>query len=223
MDRRRPETDEVVVEVVGVARRTGPGVGISGIVVERGAGACFADGDEVFGAIPAADGRLVVCPCGALASKPAGLAHAEAAVLAAVGPAALAAVQRAGARAGDRVMITGAGDDAGAIAVQIAKARLSHVTAVCRERDVPSVWDLGADEVLARGREAGDRARFVAVIDTDRSVTPELAARLLAPGGRLVALQDATPDEIGPRELVVLVERDRVFPVLGERSDIVGT
>jgi NADPH:quinone reductase-like Zn-dependent oxidoreductase len=211
---RRPAADEVLVEVVAV-RAAGSAAGCSGIVVRRGPASGLALGDEVFGTIPAADvaSRFVVCRRGVVAPKPAALAHREAAVLAAVGPPALAALRRAGARPGDRVLITGAGDDTGAIAVQIARVRGHHVTAICRDRDVPLVWELGADDVLAREREVGDRARFVAVIDTDGSVTAELAARLLAPGGRMISARGEAPVVIAASELVALVERDRIFPV----------
>ena len=211
---RRPATDEVLVEVVAV-RAVGSGAGFSGIVVERGPASGLALGDEVFGTISAEHGvpPFIVCRPGTVAPKPAMLAHREAAVLAAVGPAALSAIRRSGARPGDRVMITGACDETGAVAVQIARARGHHVTAICRDRDVPRAWELGADAVVAREREVGDRARFVAVIDTDGSVTPELAAQLLEADGRLISIRDGIPDEIAAGELAALVERDRVFPV----------
>jgi NADPH:quinone reductase-like Zn-dependent oxidoreductase len=194
-------TIEIVAEVRGAGR-----VGFSGVVVERG--------DEVFGALEAVTGRIVVVPSDRLAPKPPSLSHPEAAALAAFAPAVLSALQRSAARPGDRVLITGASDDAGAIAVQIARLRGIRVTAVCRDRDVPLVWDLGADEVLADDRDPRDSGPFSAVIDTDHSVTPELADRLLRRDGTLIAIDDAAPTDGAPDELVELVERDRVFPVI---------
>jgi NADPH:quinone reductase-like Zn-dependent oxidoreductase len=142
-----------------------------------------------------------------------GLTHAEAAVLAGAGRLALRAARLCNAGPRDRVMITGASSDAGALAVQIVKARGGHVTAVCCARDVPLVWDLGADQVLEGAAEGS--TRFAAVIDADRSVTPELAAALLDPGGRLVAIDalDGGPDEDDLDELAELVERHGVFPL----------
>ncbi len=209
----------------------GPGDGFSGVIVDGGSGQGAAVGDEVVGTVPAgqAPSASIVCHRRTLAPKPAALAHAEAAILASVGPAALRATRLSGARPRDRVLVTGAGSDAGAIAVQLAKLRGSHVTAVCPARDVPLLWDLGADEVIASERGAGDSGPFRAVIDTDQSVTPEAAALLLEPDGRLVAIRDgtvliaaaralqaATPhaaDDGDLLELVDLVERDGVFPV----------
>jgi NADPH:quinone reductase-like Zn-dependent oxidoreductase len=227
--RRRPATDEVVVEVRG----TGSDDGFSGIVVEGGAGPGPTVGDEVFGVVPTRVGpaELVLCRRRALARKPAALAYAEAAALAEAGWIALRAVRLSEVGVGDRVMITGADGGGGAIAVQIAKIRGSHVTAVCGDRDVPLVWDLGADEVRARERGPCDRGRFEAVIDTDRSVTPEIAEQLLEPEGRLIAIrrgdihvwsargvpvavqQASPPGEIDLSELVELVEREGVFPI----------
>lgn len=228
MTPRRPDRDEVVVAIRG----TGPGAGFSGIVVDGGEGYGPAVGDEVFGTLPAghAGDPLVVCDRRTLVRKPAALAHAEAAVLAGAGPVALRATRLSGARLHDRVLITGANSDAGAIAVQIAKARGSHVTALCCARDVPLLWDLGADAVIARERGAGESAPFAAVIDTDQSVTPELAAQLLDADGRLIALRDGaihvatgsgapvavlesgSADQVELDELVELCERDGVFP-----------
>jgi NADPH:quinone reductase-like Zn-dependent oxidoreductase len=211
--------DEVLVEILAV----GPGAGISGIVVARGAACDAAIGDEIFGRIRGGQpDTFVVCRRESLARKPAALSHVEAALLAAVGPAALSAVRLSGARAGDRVMITDASDEAGAIVVQIAKARGSHVTAVCPDRDVPLVWDLGADEVVSPDR-AGESGRFAAVIDTHRSVTPAIADQLLEPEGRLIVLQEGDVGEVALDELVALVERDRIFPVLHRGTGVRGT
>ncbi len=229
MKRPRPATDEVVVEVRG----KGPGDGFAGIVVEGGAGPGPAVGDDVFGVVSAGvgSGELVVCRRSALTRKPAALAYAEAAALAEAGFVALRTMRLADTGAGDRVMITGADAGAGAIAVQLAKIRGSHVTALCADRDVPLVWDLGADDVHARERGLGGRGCFAAVIDTDGSVTPEIARHLLEPGGRLIAIQSGAirvssargapvaveaarpPGELDLRELVELVERDGVFPI----------
>lgn len=153
---------------------------------------------------------------GPFARKPAALAHEEAAVLARMGTIALRALRLAVVPAGARVLVTDAGRDVGAIAVQIAKARGHHVTGVCSERAVPLVWDLGADEVYACDR-VPRAARFTAIIDTDHTITAALAAQLLTPGGRLIMTCDATraspPTDPELQELADLVERHGVFPL----------
>jgi NADPH:quinone reductase-like Zn-dependent oxidoreductase len=230
---RRLAIDEVVVEI----RRLGPGAGFAGIVVERGGVPGLDVGEAVFGTASAGAPRAarLVCREGALARKPVALADAEAAALAEAGPIALRALRAGGTTAADRVLVTGAGGEVGALAVQIARVRGHHVTAVCRERDVPLAWDLGADEVHAEERGASASwtggGRFRAVIDTDESLTPEVAQRLLVADGRLIAIREgalhvstargeplvveehAAPGLVDLGELVDLVERAGVFPV----------
>jgi NADPH:quinone reductase-like Zn-dependent oxidoreductase len=189
---------------------------LSGIIVESGAGPGPEVGDEVVGTVPPGhlEGSRIVCRRLALARKPAALAHAEAAVLAGAGAVALRALRLAGTRPGDRILITGAGTDAGALALQIARVRGAHVTALCQDRDVPRIWDLGADDVRASDRAPGDSQPFAAIIDTDGSISAAEAARLLAPDGRRVALVDgaiADPGELA--ELIDLADRHGVFPL----------
>jgi len=58
-------------------------------------------------------------------------------------------IQRAGLGA-ERVLITGASGGVGAAAVQLAKRRGAHVTAVTRPEKMNALRELGADSALAR-------------------------------------------------------------------------
>ncbi len=58
---------------------------------------------------------------------------------------------RAGLKAGERVLITGASGGVGSAAVQLAKRRGAHVLAVCGAAKREEVEQMGADRVIERG------------------------------------------------------------------------
>jgi NADPH:quinone reductase-like Zn-dependent oxidoreductase len=59
-------------------------------------------------------------------------------------------LHRAGVRAGEHVLVTGASGGVGSAAVQLAKRRGAEVTAVCSASKVEAVGRLGPDRVVAR-------------------------------------------------------------------------
>ena len=174
----------------------GVGWDISGVIEEAGAGAWFAVGDEVYG-MPyfprAATGyaEYVVAPGRQVARKPATLDHVHAAALPL---AALTAwqglVDAAGVKPGDRVLIHRAAGGVGHLAVQIAKARGAHVTALASSPRHEFVRSLGADEVIDyRTTDVAGTVRDVDVVfDSTAQGTRALAA--LRPGGVLVSLRE---------------------------------
>ena len=62
-------------------------------------------------------------------------------------------LHRAGVSADERVLITGASGGVGSAAVQLAKRRGAHVTAIAHPDKKSTLLDIGADVVLARGVE----------------------------------------------------------------------
>lgn len=60
-------------------------------------------------------------------------------------------LERAGLKAGERVLITGASGGVGSAAIQLAKRRGAEVVAICSEHKSPVVKELGADQVIVRG------------------------------------------------------------------------
>ncbi|WP_269580637.1 alcohol dehydrogenase family protein [Roseibium sp. Sym1] len=72
-------------------------------------------------------------------------------------------IQRAGVGA-ERVLITGASGGVGSAAIQLAKRRGAHVTAVTSASKAPELKALGADETLVRD-EAYPERRFDVVLD----------------------------------------------------------
>ncbi|MDT0347853.1 zinc-binding dehydrogenase, partial [Streptomyces litchfieldiae] len=130
----------------------------------------FSPGGEVFGMLrfPGFDGaayaEYVVAPASDLAPKPAGIDHVHAAgapmagltawqYLVEVGHDHPSPFQAARHRpvalgTGTRVLVNGAAGGVGHFAVQLAKWKGAHVTAVATGGHEPFLRDLGADEVI---------------------------------------------------------------------------
>ncbi|GAA3090174.1 NADP-dependent oxidoreductase [Streptomyces rectiviolaceus] len=224
-ERPKPLVGEVLVKVhasavnpADVAVRSGAfpllgeppfGVGwdISGVVEEAGPGAVFAVGDEVYG-MPlfprAATGyaEYVTAPSRQLARKPASLDHVHAA---AVPLAALTAwqglVRAADIKEGDRVLIQRAAGGVGHFAVQIAKARGAHVTAIAGAARHDFLRGLGADEIIDyRTTDFTEVAKDVDVF-LDSTAQGDRSLGVVRPGGVLISIL-----EHGDRELATRVE-----------------
>lgn len=167
---------------------------VSGVVEAAGPGARFAPGDEVYGmpGFPYTEvgyAEYVTSPSRQVARKPVALDHAQSAALPLAGLTAWQGlVQAADVQPGRRVLVTRAAGGVGHLAVQVAKARGAHVTALAGASKLDFVRSLGADEVVDR-RNAEDTAAlgdFDVVFDS--SADGEHSIRLLRPGGTLVSL-----------------------------------
>jgi NADPH:quinone reductase-like Zn-dependent oxidoreductase len=142
---RRPRSRVRGSDLAGVVEAVG--MGVTGLRV----------GDEVFGDIGTRSGAFAeyaTAPADVLAPKPEGLTFEEAAAVPMSGLTALRALRDvAGVRAGQRVLVTGAGGGIGTFAVQIAKAMGAEVTAVCSAGKLDIVRVLGADHVIDYTRD----------------------------------------------------------------------
>ncbi|MFC9222531.1 zinc-binding dehydrogenase [Streptomyces hygroscopicus] len=175
---------------------------VSGVVVETGPGADdFQPGDEVWYLAPVFAGRgtyaeFHVVDQALVARKPARLSHVEAAGLALVGVTVWEAlVERAGVRAGERVLVHGGAGGVGSVAVQIARALGAEVITTARARDHEFVTGLGAD--LAIDFSTGDYVPQVramggvdVVLDTVGGDTLTRSPEALADRGRVVSIVD---------------------------------
>ena len=167
------------------------GLALAGVVETTGKGASrFRPGDEVFGTCRSGSfAEYAIARQDRLAAKPPDLTFEQAAALPVSAITALQAVRdRARVRAGQRVLVTGAGGGIGTFAVQLAKARGAHVTAVCGPAKADLVRSIGADEVIDYTRKEIDAggARYDVIIDTAGNRPLALLRHALAPRGTLV-------------------------------------
>jgi NADPH:quinone reductase-like Zn-dependent oxidoreductase len=169
------------------------GQDVAGVVVAIGEGVTrFALGDRVFGETPMnADGAFAdscVAEEGALARLPDEVGFDEGAALPLAGTTAIQGLRAASVKAGDRVLIAGAGGGVGLFAVQIARALGATVTASCGPKSLELVRSLGAHEVIDYQRTSLESVTqtFDAVVAINGYQRLSTFRRLLSPGGRYV-------------------------------------
>jgi NADPH:quinone reductase-like Zn-dependent oxidoreductase len=131
------------------------GYDVAGTVETVGAEVtAFRPGDEIFGTCRGSFAEYATTRPDRLASKPKNLSFEQAAATPISGYAALQAVRDHGkVRAGQRVLIIGAGGGVGTFAVQIAKAYGAEVTGVCSTAKTELVRSIGADHVIDYTRD----------------------------------------------------------------------
>lgn len=131
-----------------------PGIDVAGTVDALGEGVDgIAVGDEVIGFLPmdgtGASAQYVLAPAEVLTPAPKSVPLPDAAALPLVGLTAWQALFDHGKlRAGQRVLINGAGGAVGGYAVQLAKGAEAHVIATASPRSSEAVTSAGADEVI---------------------------------------------------------------------------
>ncbi|MGD2102864.1 MAG: NAD(P)-dependent alcohol dehydrogenase [Acidimicrobiia bacterium] len=176
---RRPRTARVGLDVAGTVEKVGPDV------------TRFREGDEVWADLfDQGHGSLaeyVCAPERAFRRKPATVSFEEAAT---VPHSALLAWQGLtsgrGIRAGDHVLVNGAGGCVGPFAIQIARSLGAEVTAVddAGKRDLMTA--AGADHVIDYAREdvTRQRSRYDLILDIAATRSFLRFRRSLRPGGR---------------------------------------
>jgi NADPH:quinone reductase-like Zn-dependent oxidoreductase len=158
----------------------------------------FAVGDAVFGTSEGTLAEYLAVPADKAALKPERITFEQAA---GAGVAALTALQmvrdKAGVRAGQRILIVGAGGGIGTFAVQIAKSLGAHVTGVQSTGAIDLVRSLGADAVIDYTREdfAAGEARYDAVLDNVSTRPLSDMLRVLKRDGVLVPNGGGSPDK----------------------------
>jgi NADPH:quinone reductase-like Zn-dependent oxidoreductase len=131
-----------------------PGLDVAGTVDALGEGVeGLSVGDEVVGFLPmtkpGAAAEYVLAPAAVLTPAPKGIPLADAAALPVVGLTAYQALFDHGQlKAGQRVLVNGAGGPVGGYAVQLAKGAGAHVIATASPRSAEAVRAAGADEVV---------------------------------------------------------------------------
>lgn len=129
------------------------GADIAGVVVETGPQTRdFQVGDQVFGDIAETFGGLaeyVAVPEKLLARKPARMTFEQAAALPQAGLLAIQGLRYQGeVKAGQHILLNGAGGGVGTLALQYLKSIQAQVTCVDRKEKLEYLLKLGADEVI---------------------------------------------------------------------------
>lgn len=174
-------------EVVGTIETCGAGV------------SQFQEGDAVFGMVPSgAFSQYAVINADHLVLKPKNLSVVEAAAIPLAGTTAWQALfDEAKLSAGQRLLITNSSGGVGSLAIQFAKARGAHVTAVASGRNEKFVRDLGADHFIDYTRQAFEdiATDMDVVLDTMGGEVYHRALRTLKKGGKMITVVAFPQDE----------------------------
>jgi NADPH:quinone reductase-like Zn-dependent oxidoreductase len=197
---------------------------LAGVVTAIGSGVTrFRPGDEVYGTtLRGSYAEYTTTAEQRLARKPANLTFTQAAAVPVSGMTALQAVRDSGGvRAGQRVLVIGAGGGIGSFAVQLAKAAGAHVTGVCSTSKAELVRTIGADDVIdyTRADFADGSRTFDVVIDTAGRRPLSRLRRALTSDGVLVLVGG----EGGDRWLGGF-QRQMLAPVrsIGRKQKLIG-
>ena len=163
------------------------GSDIAGVVDVVGAGVTrFRPGDEVYGdnlRLKGGFAEYAVAAESALAHKPPQLTFAQASTIPQAG--AIAVQGTAAAGPGSRMLINGAGGGSGSFAIQVAKLRGAHVTAVDNAGKLDHMLRCGADEVIDyRSQDFTRCGPFDLILDLVAHRSEFAYRRALAAAGR---------------------------------------
>ncbi len=166
-----------------------PGCEAAGVIeaLDRGVSG-FAAGDEVVAStgLGGALAERVAVSALQVVKKPTGLSFEEAAAIPAAGQTALQGLRDvAGLRAGQRLLVNGAGGGVGTFAVQVARLLGAHVTAVASAAKHEMLSGLGADAVLDYRKVdfTGAREEWDVVFDVVPNRTFGACSRVLSREG----------------------------------------
>ncbi len=174
-------------ELVGTIETLGPGVD------------GFEPGDAIFGMVhTGAFAEYAVAKAADMVRTPSNLDFTQAAALPLAGSTAWQALfDEAGLAAGQRLLITASSGGVGSLAIQFAKARGAHVTAVASARNEEFVRGLGADEFIDYTSQPFEQAArdMDVVFDTVGGEAFQRAFQTLKKGGFMVTVVAFPEDE----------------------------
>ncbi|MGW6457563.1 NAD(P)-dependent alcohol dehydrogenase [Streptomyces sp. NPDC055078] len=169
------------------------GIDFAGEVAEVGASVTgVREGDRVWGLLGRRTGSMaeyVAVRPRLIAPAPHNLTPVQAVSLLAGGTTSVTALRdKAAIEPGERLLVRGGSGGVGSVAVQIGKLLGAHVVALAGAGNLGFVRDLGADEALDyRTNPVSELGRYDVVLDTVGTQQSRFR-RLLAPGGRMVAI-----------------------------------
>jgi NADPH:quinone reductase-like Zn-dependent oxidoreductase len=173
---RRPRVATRGTDLAGVVEAVGKGV------------TAWQPGDAVFGQGIGTFGDYAVASADQLAALPAGTSFQEAANLPLAATTALLCLDKVRLEPGGSVLVNGASGGVGTLAVQAAKTRGLHVTAVVSTRNIALVRSLGADAIIDYTSTDFTRTghTYDAVVDLVGNRRLHDLHRSVRPGGSLV-------------------------------------
>jgi NADPH:quinone reductase-like Zn-dependent oxidoreductase len=199
--------DPLIARLMGVGltrpKARVAGIDAAGVVETVGANVRqLRSGDEVLGFCRGAFAEYACAAADLVVPKPAGLSFEQAAAVPIAATTALRGIRDVGeVKAGQRVLVNGAGGGVGTYAVQIAAALGAEVTGVCSTRNVELVRSIGAARVIDYTREdfAGGRGKYDVILDNVSSLPLTRLRGALTPKGTLVLNGGGTPGHVfGP-------------------------
>ena len=159
-------------------------------------------GEEVLGFVRGAFAEFACAAEDKVVPKPPGLTFEQAAAVPIAATTALRGIRDVGeVKAGQRVLVNGAGGGVGTFAVQIATAMGAEVTGVCSTRNVELVRSIGAVHVIDYTTEdfTDGRIRYDVILDNVSSLPLKRLRRALTPKGILVLNGGGSPGHVfGP-------------------------
>ena len=159
-------------------------------------------GDEVLGFCRGAFAEHASAKADLVVPKPARLTFEQAAAIPIAATTALRGIRDTGeVKAGQQVLVNGAGGGVGSFAVQIAVALGAEVTGVCSTRNVELVRSLGAARVIDYTTEdfTAGTTRYDVILDNVSSLPLKRLRKVLTPKGILVLNGGGTPGHVfGP-------------------------
>ena len=180
-----------------------PGWDVAGVVEAAGDGASATVGDDVFG-VASAGGYSQYALLDRPVPKPAALSFESAAAVVTVGEAAFRVLKHLGLKAGQTLLILGAGGSVGGIAVQLATARGITVIGTAAAGDLGRLAALGATAIrygdgwTERVRAAAP-AGVDAVFDTSGAGLLADAIALAGDAAHVITIADESAAEHGVR------------------------
>ena len=159
-------------------------------------------GEEVLGFVRGAFAEFACAAEDKVVPKPPGLTFEQAAAVPIAATTALRGIRDVGeVKAGQRVLVNGAGGGVGTFAVQIATAMGAEVTGVCSTSNVELVRSIGAAHVIDYTREdfTDGGIRYDVILDNVSSLPLKRLRRALTPKGILVLNGGGSPGHVfGP-------------------------
>jgi NADPH:quinone reductase-like Zn-dependent oxidoreductase len=199
--------DPLVARLIGIGltkpKTPVAGTDAAGIVESVGGSVrVLQPGDEVLGFFRGAFAEYARATSNLVVPKPPGLTFEEAAAIPIAATTALRGIRDTGeVKAGQQVLINGAGGGVGTFAVQIAVAMGAEVTGVCSTGNVELVRSLGAAHVVDYTTDdfTEGTTRYDVILDNVSSLPLRQLRKAIAPKGILVLNGGGSPGHVfGP-------------------------